>query len=70
MANPASGRYGGVGKQLALVQLRGMISRIVYDFNLSFVAEGNEVSFDVDSKDTFTFTIGHLHLVFTERARE
>ncbi|KAJ5648973.1 uncharacterized protein N7484_002696 [Penicillium longicatenatum] len=63
------GRYGCVGKQLALMQLRGVISRIAYDFDLAFAAGGDENAFDADSKDTFVFTIGPLHVVFTERVR-
>ncbi|KAJ5675976.1 hypothetical protein N7462_008873 [Penicillium macrosclerotiorum] len=64
------GRYGCVGKQLALMQLRGVISRIAYDFDIAFAAGEDGVAFDSDSKDTFTFTIDPLQLVFSERARE
>ncbi|KAJ5939681.1 hypothetical protein N7466_002815 [Penicillium verhagenii] len=63
----ASGRYGCVGKQLALMELRAVIARLVYDFDLSFAPGEDGVAFDGESKDTFTFTIGPLYLVFTER---
>ncbi|KAJ5629814.1 hypothetical protein N7528_003471 [Penicillium herquei] len=64
------GRYGCVGKQLALMELRAVIARLAYDFDLAFAAGEDGVSFDADSMDTFTFTIGSLNLVFTDRARE
>ncbi|KAJ6171583.1 hypothetical protein N7470_000650 [Penicillium chermesinum] len=64
------GQYSCVGKQLALMQLRSVISRIAYNFDLAFAAGEDGTAFDGDAKDTFTFTIGPLSLVFTERARQ
>ena len=62
------GRYGCVGKQFALMQLRAVISRVAYDFDIAFAPGESGVSFDDDAKDTFTFTIGSLPLAFTERS--
>ncbi|PLN80575.1 putative cytochrome P450 [Aspergillus taichungensis] len=63
------GRYSCVGKQLALMELRGTIARLAYDFDISFADGVDGVSFDTNSKDTFTFTIESLNLVFKERVR-
>ncbi|PLB48501.1 putative cytochrome P450 [Aspergillus steynii IBT 23096] len=63
------GRYGCVGKQFALMQLRSVIARIAIEFNLSFADGEDGVSFDRDSKDTFTMTVGPLNLVFSDRER-
>ncbi|KAI3289225.1 hypothetical protein DTO002I6_6967 [Penicillium roqueforti] len=62
------GRYGCVGKQFALMELRAVIARVAYNFDLAFAPGETGVSFDDDSKDTFTFSIGSLPLVFTERS--
>jgi cytochrome P450 len=63
------GRYGCVGKQLALMQLRAVIARIAYDFDMEFAEGEDGVAFDGKSMDTFTFTLGDLMVVFKERNR-
>ncbi|KAE8351348.1 cytochrome P450 [Aspergillus coremiiformis] len=63
------GRYACVGKQLALTQLRDVLSRIAFEFDLSFAPDEDGISFDEDSKDTFALTVGPLRLVFKERVR-
>lgn len=48
------------------MQLRGVFSQLAYDFDIAFATTRDEVAFDADSKDTFAFTIGPLHLIFTD----
>lgn len=64
------GRYGCVGKQLALMQLRAVIARLAFDFDVEFADGEDGVAFDRESMDTFTFTLGELRVVFKERVRE
>ena len=70
MIGGSAGRYSCVGKQLALMQLRSVIARLAYDFDFAFADGEDGVAFDGDSMDTFTFTLGALNLVFTDRVRE
>ena len=51
------------------MELRGTIARLAYDFDISFADGVDGVSFDTNSKDTFTVTIDSLDLVFKERVR-
>ncbi|CAI7614762.1 unnamed protein product [Penicillium pancosmium] len=61
------GQYGCIGKQLALMQLRAVIARIAYDFDMGFAEGEDGVAFDGESMDTFTFTLGGLRVVFKDR---
>ncbi|KAJ0426668.1 cytochrome P450 [Aspergillus carlsbadensis] len=62
-----TGRYGCVGKQLALMEMRSVIARIALEFDMSIANEEAAESFDRDAKDTFTYTVGALPLNFTLR---
>ncbi|KAL4804568.1 cytochrome P450 [Aspergillus unguis] len=61
------GRYGCVGKQLALMEMRHVIARLVLEFDISFADGETGESFDRDAKDTFTYTVGPLMLNFESR---
>ncbi|KAL4922111.1 cytochrome P450 [Aspergillus aurantiobrunneus] len=61
------GRYGCVGKQLALMEMRLVIARIASEFDISFAPGETGEAFDRDAKDTFTFTVGSLLLSFQPR---
>ncbi|KAL4936547.1 hypothetical protein BDV06DRAFT_216594 [Aspergillus oleicola] len=63
------GRYGCVGKQLALMEMRLVIARISLEFDISFAPGEAGEAFDQDAKDTFTFTVGPLMLQFQSRQR-
>ncbi|KAL4746149.1 hypothetical protein BDW72DRAFT_207594 [Aspergillus terricola var. indicus] len=61
------GRYSCVGKQLALMEMRSVIARMALEFDVSFTdAEAAEL-FDREAKDTFTYTVGPLPLIFRQR---
>ncbi|KAL3441549.1 cytochrome P450 [Aspergillus insuetus] len=62
-----TGRYGCVGKQLALMEMRNVIARIALEFDISIADEEAADSFDRDAKDTFTYTVGALPLNFKLR---
>ncbi|CBF80338.1 protein CYP671A1 [Aspergillus nidulans FGSC A4] len=62
------GRYGCVGKQLALMEMRLVIARIAMEFDLAFAPGETGEAFDRDAKDTFTFNIGPLMLDFKPRS--
>ncbi|KAL2867837.1 cytochrome P450 [Aspergillus lucknowensis] len=63
------GRYGCVGKQLALLEMRSVLARIALEFDISFAPGEDGKSFDQDAKDTFTINVGPLLLNFRPRAR-
>ncbi|KAL2815253.1 cytochrome P450 [Aspergillus cavernicola] len=61
------GRYGCVGKQFALMEMRIVIARVAMEFDISFASRENSDAFDQEAKDTFTFTVGSLLLNFQPR---
>lgn len=61
------GPYGCVGKQLALTELRYVISQIVNRYDVRFADGQTAKQFALDKKDNFTLACGKLELVFTER---
>ncbi|KAL3477441.1 hypothetical protein BJX99DRAFT_257469 [Aspergillus californicus] len=60
-------RYGCVGKQFALMEMRNVIARIVLEFDISFAPDETGETFDPGAKDTFRYTVGPLNLIFQER---
>ncbi|KAL2043852.1 hypothetical protein N7G274_003372 [Stereocaulon virgatum] len=58
------GSYSCIGKHLALMEIRSIVSRIVREFDVSFAPgeDGKEVM--GAAKDTFTLSPGELQLVF------
>ncbi|KAL4999791.1 cytochrome P450 [Aspergillus recurvatus] len=62
------GRYGCVGKQLALMEMRLVIARIALEFDLAFAPGDTGEAFDRGAKDTFTFTVGPLMLDIQPRS--
>jgi cytochrome P450 len=67
LAETFLGRYGCVGKQLALMEMRSVIARIALEFDISIADQEAAESFDRDAKDTFTYTVGALPLNFRLR---
>lgn len=61
------GPYGCVGKNLALMELRNVIARIVTEFDLKFAPGENGSALMNKSKDTFTMELAPLELIFMKR---
>ncbi|RDL30137.1 uncharacterized protein BP5553_10415 [Venustampulla echinocandica] len=61
------GLYSCVGKQLALTELRHVISQLVHRFDIEVAPGQSTEAFLEGKKDTFTLALGPLNLVFTER---
>lgn len=59
------GPFGCIGKNLALMELRTVTTRLVnkFDFNLAPDEDGKRTLYE--AKDHFTVDPGHLDLVFT-----
>ncbi|OCL03915.1 cytochrome P450 [Glonium stellatum] len=62
------GPYSCVGKQLALMEMRYVVSQIVHRYDVSFAPAQNAESFLDGKRDTFTLALGPLDLVFTDRS--
>lgn len=62
-----SGPYGCIGKSLALMQIRTLVSKIVMEFDIGF-APGEDGSGLLErSKDHFTLGLADLNLEFKRR---
>ena len=66
------GSYGCIGKQLALMELRTVITKMVLNFDVSFAErdkgdEGNGKALLEMSKDGFTMGMANLFLKFERR---
>jgi tryprostatin B 6-hydroxylase len=62
-----SGPYGCVGKQLALMEIRNVIARIVTEFDVKFAPGEDGTALLKETMDTFTLALAPLMLVFTKR---
>ena len=56
-----------MGKQLALMELRTVISLLISRFDVSLAPGEDGSALLNDTKDTFTVRLGDLRLVFAER---
>ena len=64
------GAYSCVGKQLALMELRTVIAKLLLEFDVQF-AEGEDGSDLLEkTKDYFVLGVADLRVVFRERKRE
>lgn len=61
------GQYACPGKNLAMLELRMVISRIAMKYNLEFVSVEDAEEFDHGALDTFTMTLPPLPLILTRR---
>ncbi|KAF1809510.1 cytochrome P450 [Eremomyces bilateralis CBS 781.70] len=65
----SNGKFGCIGKQLALNELRTVISKLVLEFDVTF-ADGEDGSTLLnDSEDVFTTNCAELKLVWTKREK-
>ncbi|KAH8593673.1 cytochrome P450 [Bisporella sp. PMI_857] len=63
----STGTYSCIGKQLALMELRYVVSQIVYRFDVALAPYQTEQAFLDGKRDTFTLVLGQLDLVFSDR---
>ena len=64
------GPYGCIGKQLALMELRTVVSLLVSQFDIR-LAEGEDGKKLLDeSRDAFTLRMEALEVVFEERGKK
>ncbi|OAA33379.1 averantin oxidoreductase [Moelleriella libera RCEF 2490] len=61
------GRYACAGKQLALMEIRLLVSQIMHRYTVSLAPDQTENAFLDGLKDTFTLTPPSLQLVFEPR---
>jgi cytochrome P450 family 628 len=61
------GPYGCVGKQLALMEIRNVMARIVTEFDVKFAPDEDGTKLLEESHDTFTIALAPLELIFTRR---
>ncbi|KAH8660217.1 cytochrome P450 [Xylariales sp. PMI_506] len=61
------GLYSCVGKQLALMELRYVVSQILYQFDVELAPEQSEEVFLDSKRDTFTLALPKLSLIFSPR---
>lgn len=61
------GQYNCPGRNLAMMELRMVLSRIALRFDISLVSKRDGDIFDRDAKDTFTLAIPPLPMLFTRR---
>jgi cytochrome P450 len=62
-----SGAYACIGKQLALMELRLTIAKLVSKFDVSFPPGETGRALMEESKDWFTWGVADLNLVFRRR---
>lgn len=65
---PLPGPYGCVGKQLALMEIRGVTSRILQKYDISLAPGQTKEAFFDGLVDGFTLACPKLDLIFTPRA--
>ncbi|KAK5627603.1 hypothetical protein RRF57_003318 [Xylaria bambusicola] len=64
----SQGRYACIGRNLALNELRAVISKAVLEFDISFAPGETGRALLEDSKDIFTMSLAKLELCFTKRS--
>lgn len=66
----ATGPFNCVGKQLALMELRTVITLLITNFDVHLAPGEDGTALIKESKDSFTLRMGDLNLVFEERSAE
>ncbi|KAL7966625.1 cytochrome P450 [Trichoderma sp. SZMC 28014] len=61
------GQWACPGRNLAMMELRMVISRIALEYNIAIAEEDLGKRFDEEAKDTFTLTLPPLRLVFSHK---
>lgn len=63
----ALGHYGCIGKQLAYMELRAVIAKLVLAFDVEFAPGEDGTTLVEKSCDAFTMLIADLYLVLKDR---
>lgn len=63
------GRYGCIGKNLALMELRTVASELITKFDVSFAPKEDGTALFKKTEDYFTMGLADLMLQFTERKK-
>ncbi|KAI1348665.1 cytochrome P450 monooxygenase-like protein [Xylaria sp. FL0043] len=66
----SQGRFACIGRNLALNELRVVISKAVLEFDISFAPGETGRTLLEDSKDIFTMSLAKLELSFTKRSQQ
>ncbi|KAI1288550.1 cytochrome P450 monooxygenase-like protein [Xylaria venustula] len=66
----SQGRFACIGRNLALNELRAVISKAVLEFDIAFAPGETGRALLEDSKDIFTMSLAKLELSFTKRSQE
>ncbi|KAI0191377.1 cytochrome P450 monooxygenase-like protein [Xylaria flabelliformis] len=66
----SQGRYACIGRNLALNELRAVISKSVLEFDISFAPGETGRTLLEESKDIFTMSLAKLELCFTRRQKQ
>lgn len=61
------GQWACPGRNLAMMEIRMVISRIALEYNIAIAEEDLGERFDKEAKDTFTLTLPPLRLVFSPK---
>ncbi|KAJ4328936.1 hypothetical protein N0V84_000505 [Fusarium piperis] len=59
------GQYSCPGKNLAFMELRMVLGRIAFEYQLAFPHEQDGGAFDKGARDTFTLNVPELPIIFT-----
>ena len=62
------GAYGCVGKQLAYMELRSVLAKMLLNFDVAFAPGEDGSKLINETKDFFVLGLGDLEVVFTERS--
>lgn len=63
----SQGAYGCIGKPLALLEIRTLITKLIMAYDLGFAPGEDGSKLQNETRDHFTLGLADLHLVFTPR---
>ena len=63
------GKFGCIGKQLALNELRTVITKMVLEFDVEFAPGEDGTKLLTESQDVFTMSNAELKLIWREREK-
>lgn len=62
-----TGPFGCIGKQLALMEIRAVVSLLIVRFDVSLAPGDDGTDLLERTKDTFTLRIGDLNIIFLDK---
>ena len=63
----SSGPFGCIGKNLALMELRTLVSKLVKEFDIAFAPGEDGTKLLTETTEHFTLGVAPLNLVFSKR---